>query len=79
MDFTGSIINIIAFFQDNLLITFAVAILLVFLLFRKPKLFFTVLFIALVLAGVFYIISYVSDVGTSHKKTIIDKKVVPFK
>lgn len=77
MDFFEIINSIITFFQDNLLIAIATGLLLVCLLFKKLKFFLTVFFIALILIGVFYLITSISDVGVSHKKTIIDKKIVP--
>jgi hypothetical protein len=77
MDFFGSINSIIAFFQNNLFIAIAAAILLVFLLYRKPKLFLTIFFIALLLSGVFYLISTLSSTGVSHKGKILQKGDVP--
>jgi len=77
MDFFGSINSIIAFFQNNLFIAIVAAILLVFLLYRKPKLFLTIFFIALFLSGVFYLISTLSSTGVSHKEKILQKGDVP--
>ena len=77
MDFFGSINSIIAFFQNNLFIAIAAAILLVFLLYRKPKLFLTIFLIALFLSGVFYLISTLSSTGVSHKEKILQKGDVP--
>lgn len=73
MDFFEIIDSIIAYFQTNILIVIATALLLIYLLFRKAKFFFTVLFIALLLAGLLYMVTYTSDVGVSHKKTLINK------
>jgi len=60
MDFSAIIDSIMSFFKTHLLITIAAGILLIFLLYRKPKLFFTIFFIGLLLAGIFYLISNVS-------------------
>jgi hypothetical protein len=77
MDFFGSINSIIAFFQNNLFIAGAAAILLVFLLYRKPKLFLTIFLIALFLSGVFYMISTLSSTGVSQKGKLLQKGDTP--
>jgi len=77
MDFQAIIDTVVSFSKDNVLIAIAVGILLIFLLYRKPKLLFTIFFISLLLAGVFYLISNVSSVGVSHKEKMIDKKIIP--
>jgi hypothetical protein len=79
MDFLEIINGIITFFHAHLLISLAAVILLIFLAWQKPKFFFTVLFIALVLVGVLYLITYISDVGVSHKKELLHEKGLPWK
>lgn len=73
MDFFQTLNITIAFFQTNVPIAIAITLLLVFLLFRKPKLFFTVFFIALLLLGVLYLVSSLSSLGLSHKKELFNK------
>jgi hypothetical protein len=77
MDSFGIINSIITFFQNNLFIAIVAAVLLVFLLYRKPKLFFTIFFIALLLAGVFYLISNLSSTGVSQKEKLLQKGDLP--
>ncbi len=77
MDFFGIINSIITFFQNNLFIAIVSAVLLVFLLYRKPKLFFTIFFIVLLLAGVFYLISNLSSTGVSQKEKLLQKGDLP--
>ncbi len=69
--------SITGFFAGNLYISIAVAILLLFLLFKKPKLFLTIFILALLMAGVFYVISTVSSTGVSHKQKMIEKGPLP--
>jgi hypothetical protein len=74
MSFPEFINSIISFFHANLIIAIAVAILLIFLLWRKPKLFFLILFIALLLSGVLYLILDVSSTGVHQKGKLIQKE-----
>ncbi|MEF9426030.1 MAG: hypothetical protein L0956_02225 [Candidatus Mariimomonas ferrooxydans] len=73
MDFFDIGRSINGFLAGNLYISIAVAVLLLFLLFKKPKLFFTIFILALLMAGVFYVISTVSSTGVSHKQKMIEK------
>ncbi|OHE55743.1 MAG: hypothetical protein A2Z47_13825 [Thermodesulfovibrio sp. RBG_19FT_COMBO_42_12] len=77
MSFLEIINSIISFFQANLIIAIVVAILLIFLLWRKPKLFFLVLFIVLLLTGVLYMISDMSSTGVYHKQKLLQKEDLP--
>lgn len=77
MSFLGIINSIISFFQANLIIAIAVAILLIFFILRKPKLFFLILFIALLLYGVLYLILDVSSTGVYQKEKLIQKGYEP--
>jgi hypothetical protein len=77
MDFREIINSIIIFFQANLIITIAIAIILIFLLFRKTKLFFVILFIVLLLVGVLYLVSNLSTSGVSRKERLLKKQDLP--
>lgn len=70
--------DIITFFQNSPIAALAAALFILFLAYKKPKMFFTLLLLTLVIIGVFYLITYVSDVGTTHKKTMIKQKDEPF-
>jgi hypothetical protein len=48
--------RVIMFYQNNLLITLAVSLLLVYFLFRKPIFFLAILLITLLLIGMLYLI-----------------------
>jgi len=71
----GKIINsIISYYQANPIIAIAVGIIIVFLLWRKPKLFFLTLLISLLLAGVLYLIMDISTTGVSQKEKLLHKE-----
>jgi len=64
---------IVLFFQNHLLIFIVVAAIMIYLVWQKPKGFFMLLMVFSLLLGVIYIISDISDVGDSFKKTLIQK------
>ncbi len=73
MGFVEIFNNIITYLQTNTPIAIAAALLLVYLVFRKPKFFLTVFFIALLLAGLLYLVEGLSSIGVSHKKSLINE------
>jgi uncharacterized membrane protein len=72
MNLTEFFHSIVSFFQANLLIALAVTLLLTYMLIRKTKLFFLLFFLAILLAGVLYMISSVSQTGVSQKRRMIE-------
>ena len=75
MDFSSVMSTIIAYFQTHIAIAILTAIVILYLLFRRTKLFFILLLIIAVLAGVFYMISSVSSVGMQQKNILIHKGI----
>jgi len=73
MDLSPLIDSIVTLLGNNLLISIALAILLIIMLFRKPKLFFMIFFITLFLGAVLYMIFSVSSTAVSEKKALINK------
>ena len=73
MDFSEIINSIIISLENNVPVAVAVALLLIILLFRKPKLFIMICFITLLLGIVLYVISDVSSIGVSQKQALIHK------
>jgi len=73
MDFSLLIDSILTSFGNNLIISIALAVLLTFMLFRKPKLFFMIFFITLFLGAVLYMIFSVSSTAVSEKEELISK------
>ncbi len=73
MGFVEIFNNIIAYLQSNTPVAIVVALLLVYLLFRKPKFFLMVLFVALLLAGLLYLVEELSSIGGYNKKALINQ------
>jgi hypothetical protein len=66
--------DIVSFAQNHVVIVIVIAIGLLFFLYRKPKLFFGMLFIGLLVAGLFYLIMYVSGPGKEQKEKLIHEE-----
>lgn len=73
MDISEIINSIISFAKDNPIVAVAAALLLVFLIYLRPKLFLSLLFLALFLGGIFYLIMSMASSGVSHKGKLIEK------
>jgi hypothetical protein len=71
MDFSGYMDSIISFAQNNTIIAIIGALGLLFFIYRKPKLFFVLLFLGLFLAGVFYMINSIAGSGSAEKKRLL--------
>ncbi len=71
MGFSEWMDTIISFAQNNTIIAIVVALALLVFIYRKPKLFFFLLFIGLFLGAVFYMISSIAGPGASQKKKMI--------
>ena len=70
MDFSGFMDGIVSFAQNHTLIAIVLALGLCFFLYRKPKLFFVLLFLGLFLVGLFYLIMSVAGPGSEKKKAL---------
>jgi len=66
--------SIISFAQDNTVIAIVVALGFLYFLYRKPKLFFVLLFLGLFLYGLFYMITSLAGPGAEQKKRIIQQE-----
>ena len=77
MDLSGIADTVTAFCRDNPIITVVVGLFLLFLLYRKPKLFFGLLCLALILAGVLYVIMDVASIGKSQKGQLVERSIHP--
>lgn len=69
--------NIMIFLQENILMALAGAVVAGFLAYRKIKVFLTVSLIALLVAGVFYLITDLGSKGTTHKSSLVSTKSAP--
>jgi len=68
MDFNEIMQKIINYYQANTVAAISIAIIVVFLLFKKPKLLFLLIFLGLAAIGVLYLISKLESTGLEHKK-----------
>jgi hypothetical protein len=73
MDFSLIIDSVVTSLKNNLSIVVVMAFILIILLFRKPKLFFMICLITLLLGSILYVISDVSSTGISQKQELIYK------
>lgn len=71
LDFTVLYSGINEYFQNNPYIAIALAGILLLMLFRKPKLFFTLLFVSAVIAGSLFLITNISNLGLEKKNIIV--------
>ena len=72
MDISQIINYAVNYYHVNQPYVIAIAVLLAFIFYRSPKLGFGVLFIAVILAGVFYLISDFSSIGTYNQHKLMD-------
>ena len=69
-DLTGQISD---FAQAKPFISFAVLLILAYLMYRKPLFFFSVFILGLILVGVLYLIMSMSSAGITQKEKLIHK------
>ena len=74
MDFSGFMDGIVSFAQNHTVIVIVLALGLLFFIYRKPKLFFALLFLGLFLAGLFYMISSLAGPGAEQKRRLIQEE-----
>jgi hypothetical protein len=74
MDLSGFMDSIISFAQNNTIIAIVLALGFLYFLYRKPKLFFLLLFLGLFLYGLFYMITSMGGSGAAQKKKMIQQE-----
>ena len=74
MDFSSIMDSIFSYANENPLNLIGLALCLLFLFYRKPKLFFGTLFLGLVLAGVFYLIMNLAGMGSEGKSGLLSQE-----
>ena len=62
--------GIVAFAQNNPIIVIVLAVGALFFVYRKPKLFFSLLGLGLLLVGLFYLVMSISGQGSEKKKAL---------
>ena len=70
MNFSRSMDVIVSFAQNNPIIVIVLVLGLLFFMYRKPKLFFSLLGLGLLLAGLFYLIMSMAGSGSEKKKAL---------
>lgn len=70
MDFSRYADSVVSFAQSNPIIAIVVVLGLLFFVYRKPKLFFTLFGLALLLVGLLYTIMNLSSSGSEKKKAL---------
>ena len=73
MNLDGFIDSIITFGQNNPVIALAIAVVFFFLIFRRPKVILSLLLLALILTGLYYLIMDVSSSSKNVKHKLIEK------
>ena len=74
MDFLGVTDGIIPIAESHTGIIIALALGLLFFIYRRPKLFFTLLFVGLFLAGSYYMITSMARSGSEQKERLIQEE-----
>jgi hypothetical protein len=74
MDFSGFIGGMVSFVQNYTLIAIVLALGLLFFMYRKPKLFFGILFLGLFLVGLFYLIMNLAGSGSEQKNRMLHEE-----
>lgn len=73
MDFS-TYINLI---KDNPIIAGAAGVVLLILIYLRPKHFLVIVLFVSLLGGIYYMITYVSSVGTAQKTKALQKSTLP--
>jgi hypothetical protein len=74
VDFSGFMGGIVSFAQNHTVIAIVLALGLLFFIYRKPKLFFALLFLGLFLGGIFYMISSIAGSGSQQKERLLQQE-----
>ena len=74
MDFSRMAGSIVSFVQNNPIIAIVIMLGLLFFVYRKPKLFFSLLGLGLLLVGLIYLIMNLSGSGSEKKKALMPQE-----
>jgi galactitol-specific phosphotransferase system IIC component len=74
MDFSRFMDGIVSFAQAHVWIVILIILGLIFFMIRKPKLFFSLLTLGLILAGLFYLVANMAGSGSEKKSKLIEEK-----
>jgi ABC-type multidrug transport system permease subunit len=78
MDFSGFIPGlvggVVSFAQSNTIIAIIIALILLYLIYRRPKLFLGLLSLVVIVALLFYMIANLASSGSERKKRLIEQE-----
>jgi cbb3-type cytochrome oxidase subunit 3 len=74
VDLSGFMDGIVFFAQNHTVMVIVLGLGLLFFVYRKPKLFFVLLFLCLFLAGLFYMLTNTARSGSEQKKRLIHEE-----
>jgi hypothetical protein len=74
VDFSEFMDGIVPFAQNHTVIVIVLALGLLFFVYRKPKLFFGLLFLGLFLAGLYYLIMSMAGSTSEQKKRLLQEE-----
>jgi multisubunit Na+/H+ antiporter MnhC subunit len=74
VDFSGFMNGIVSFAQNHTVVVIVLALALLYLMLRKPKLFFGILLLGLILAGLLYIIMSIAGSGSKQEKKLMHEE-----
>jgi multisubunit Na+/H+ antiporter MnhC subunit len=74
MDFSRFMDGIVSFAQSHTVIVIVLALVLLYLMYRKPKLVLGILLLGLFLVGVLYFITSISGSGSEQEKKLIQEE-----
>jgi len=77
MDFSDIINNITVYLQSNTYVALGLAFVSLLLLWRKTKLFLTILLVSVLLLVILSLISNLANIGSSYKKDMVREKTLP--
>jgi hypothetical protein len=66
--------GIVSFVQGNTIIAIVIALILLYLIFRRTKLFIGLLCLVLIVALLFYLIGNLAGSGSERKKKLLEKE-----
>ena len=71
MDFSGFTDSIGSFAQAHTVIAIVIGVCILYFMYRNPKLFFSLLFLGLFVAGLFHVITDMASSGSVQKKRLL--------
>ena len=74
MGFSQFMDTILSFAQNHTIIVIVLALVLLYFMYRKPKLFLGILLLGVLLAGLFYLITSISGPAKEQKKKLIHEE-----